>query len=126
MNQEIKVRAVDFEEKSVAEVEEQLLKKHEEETGVSSSTESVETVDVPNDTIETVETVITDNNTPTVVDEIDDNKVLSYIGKRYNREINNLDELFDQRQQNEDLPEDVSAFLKYKKETGREIGRAHV
>ena len=121
MNQEIKVRAVDFEEKSVAEVEEQLLKKHEEETGVSSRTESVETVDVPNDTIETVETVITDNNTPTVVDEIDDNKVLSYIGKRYNREINNLDELFDQRQQNEDLPEDVSAFLKYKKETGRGI-----
>ena len=128
MDQEIKVRAVDFEEKSVAEVEEQLLKQHEETTGVSLSTDTVDTIQVPQETVETVdtyndtvETIITDDNTPTVVDEIDDNKVLSYIGKRYNKEISNLDELFEQRQQNEDLPEDVSAFLKYKKETGRGI-----
>jgi len=118
MEGEIKVRAVDFEEKSVAEVEEQLLKQHEESTDATSETsDTVETTSVP----DTVETIITEDNSPTIVDDIDDNKVLSYIGKRYNRDINNLDELFEQRQQNEDLPEDVSAFLKYKKETGRGI-----
>lgn len=110
MEGEIKVRAVDFEEKSVAEIEEQLLKQHEESTGV---------VTEPVDTVETI--VTTPDTVETIIDEIDDNKVLSYIGKRYNKEISNLDELFEQRQQNEDLPEDVSAFLKYKKETGRGI-----
>ena len=110
MEGEIKVRAVEFEEKSVAEVEEQLLKQHDESNVVAT------------ETVETIETVVdTPNSVETIVDEIDDNKVLSYIGKRYNREINNLDELFEQRQQNEELPEDVSAFLKYKKETGRGI-----
>lgn len=119
MEGEIKVRAVDFEEKSVAEVEEQLLKQHEESTGVV--TEPLETVETIVTNPETVETIITETNESTPVDEIDDSKVLSYIGQRYNREINNLDELFEQRQQNEDLPEDVSAFLKYKKDTGRGI-----
>ena len=118
MEGEFKVRLVDAEEKSVAEVEEQLLKQHEESTNATSETsDTVETTSVP----DTVETIITEDNSPTIVDDIDDNKVLSYIGKRYNRDINNLDELFEQRQQNEDLPEDVSAFLKYKKETGRGI-----
>lgn len=119
MEGEIKVRAVDFEEKSVAEVEEQLLKQHEESNAnVAGTTESIETIV---STPETVDTVVTETNESNVVNDIDDNKVLSYIGKRYNKEINNLDELFEQRQQNEDLPEDVSAFLKYKKETGRGI-----
>jgi hypothetical protein len=118
MEGEIKVRAVDFEEKSVAEVEEQLLKQHEESTDATSETsDTVETTSTP----DTIETIINEDNSPTIVDDIDDNKVLSYIGKRYNRDINNLDELFEQRQQNEELPEDVSAFLKYKKETGRGI-----
>lgn len=118
MEGEIKVRLVDAEEKSVAEVEEQLLKQHEESTNaISETSDTVDTTSVP----DTVETIITEDNSPTIVDDIDDNKVLSYIGKRYNRDINNLDELFEQRQQNEELPEDVSAFLKYKKETGRGI-----
>ena len=30
-----------------------------------------------------------------------------------------MDELFSQKEQNEELPEDVATFLKYKKETGR-------
>jgi len=112
MEGEFKVRAVDFEEKSVAEIEEQLLKEHEENTGISSTEE------------ETVDKVVVED-TPPVVDpqdiEIDDNKVLSYIGKRYNKEISNLDELFEQRSSNEDLDPEVATYLKYKKETGRGI-----
>ena len=46
--------------------------------------------------------------------------VLSYIGKRYGKEINSLDEL-SEREESEELPEDVASYFKYKKETGRGI-----
>ena len=52
-------------------------------------------------------------------DELTEEKVLSYIGKRYNKEINSFDELMSERQETEALPEDVAAYMKYKKETGR-------
>ena len=54
MEGEFKVRAVDFEEKSVAEIEEQLLKEHEENTGISSTEE------------ETVDKVVVEDTTPVV------------------------------------------------------------
>ena len=53
--------------------------------------------------------------------ELTDESVLEYLGKRYDRKISSFDELMQTRQENEELPEDVSAFLKYKKETGRGI-----
>lgn len=107
MAEEFKVRAVDFEEKSVAEIEEKLLADHAEKTG-------------------TVEEVVVDTvviETPAIVEEqeLDDSRVLSYIGKRYNKEISNLDELFEQRSINEDLDPEVATYLKYKKDTGRGI-----
>jgi hypothetical protein len=52
-------------------------------------------------------------------EDLSEEKVLSYIGKRYNRQINSFDELMEQRQSNEELPEDVAAYLNYKKDTGR-------
>ena len=51
--------------------------------------------------------------------ELKEEDVLSYIGKRYNKQINSFDELTAQREEAEALPEDVSAYMKYKKETGR-------
>jgi hypothetical protein len=116
MEGEFKVRAVEFEEKSVAEVEEQLLKEHEEKTGIPSTEEPP----VDKVVIEDTPPVIEDKVEPQGI-EIDDNKVLSYIGKRYNKEISNLDELFEQRSNNEDLDPEVATYLKYKKETGRGI-----
>jgi hypothetical protein len=101
MEGEFKVRAVEFEEKSAVEIEEKLLKEHEERL---------------NPTSEPQEQV---NEIPEV--DIDENKIISYLGKRYNKEISSLDDIWEQRQVSEDLPEDVSAFLKYKKETGRGI-----
>ena len=102
---EIKVRALDsIEPKSVQEVEKELLEKHEQEVnGETKTPNSVEN-----------NTVVTENETP----ELKEEDVLSYIGKRYNKQINSFDELMAERSQ-EQLPEDVSAFLKYKKETGR-------
>jgi hypothetical protein len=109
MEGEFKVRAVEFEEKGAVEIENQLLKEHEEKLNGTPEPENVDSVNLQ---------PAVEQNT---VEEMDDNKVLSYLGKRWNREITSLDELADQRRDNEELPEDVSTFLKYKKETGRSI-----
>jgi len=107
---EIKVRALDgIEEKSVQQVEEELLKKHEEElnNGVIDEVK--------------IDTSHLEPQVPEVEEEeeLSEEKVLSYIGKRYNKQINSFDELMDQRQSNEQLPEDVAAYLQFKKDTGR-------
>jgi len=119
MAEEYKVRAVDFEEKSAQEIERDLLEKAENENneangkGVEGSPEGSSASQEQEDIQPQGEA-----QEPS----LNDGDVLSYIGKRYDREINSLDDLFEQRNANEELPEDVSAFLKYKKETGRGIG----
>jgi len=50
--------------------------------------------------------------------EIGEHDVLSFIKERYKKPIETLDELFEAKQQ-EQMPEDVAAFFRYKKETGR-------
>jgi hypothetical protein len=128
---ELKVRAVDaVEEKSVQEVEQELLDKHEEKLNdTSESTE--ETPQIKMDFAE--DSVVEDTpkaeeekteDTPEQVEEpaeLSEQDVLSYIGKRYGKKINSLDELNAARQEAEELPEDVAAYFKYKKETGRGI-----
>lgn len=109
----MKVRLLDgTDEKGVAQVEEELLQKHEEAQQVEA-TPIVE--EAPKEVIQV--------ETPKEAQEkeLDENEVLSYIGKRYNKQINSFDELMAERKETEALPEDVSAFLKYKKETGRGI-----
>lgn len=106
--EEFKVKLVDSEEKSIAQIEEQLIENHQEQIEETVETPIIE---------ETIETPIIEQPT----NEIDDNVVLSHIKTRYGKEINSLDDLFQEREANEELPEDVSAFLKYKKETGRGI-----
>ena len=96
----MKVRAIEtIEPKSVQEVEKELLQKHQEE--ISNVQEYVQEVVQP------------------VEEDLSEEKVLSYIGKRYNKQINSFDELMAERESNEELPEDVAAYMKYKKETGR-------
>jgi len=101
---EIKVRALDgVEEKSVQQVEEELLKKHEEQMNGGGLDE----VKIDTSAIDRAE------------EELSEEKVLSYIGKRYNKQINSFDELMAERQESEPLPEDVAAYMNFKKETGR-------
>ena len=104
---EYKVRSLDvIEPKSVQQVETELLDKHEQ-----SLNNVQENVQIP------------ENNVQDIVQNIEvdlkEEDVLSYIGKRYNKQINSFDELMAERKESEDLPEDVSAYMKYKKETGR-------
>jgi len=108
---EIKVRSLDaVEPKSVQEVEQELLEKHERE--INGEVESGAVLDTSS-----IDNAAQDIQTEE--EELSEEKVLSYIGKRYNKQINSFDELMEQKQSNEELPEDVAAYLNYKKETGR-------
>ena len=104
---EYKVRSLDvIEPKSVQQVETELLDKHEQ--SLNNVQEDVQVIE---------------NNTQEIVQnpnlDLKEEDVLSYIGKRYNKQINSFDELMAERKESEELPEDVSAYMKYKKETGR-------
>ena len=107
----IKVRLVEdsIEEKSVQQVEQELLDKHERElNNENTETNSAGVEDVQ-------------SKDETQASEISEMDVLKYLGNRYGREINSLDELAQAREEQEALPEDVSKYLQYKKETGRGI-----
>lgn len=98
---EIKVREVseEVESKSIQEVEQELLNKHEAEVNggddVSSKTQ--------------------DESEPTM----DEQQVLSFLQNRYGEEVNSLDELIEKRASSQEIPEDVASYLKYRQETGR-------
>ena len=103
---EIKVKEVTdvTEEKSKAEIEQELLEKHEEKFEDSKQPETnEETTEAPvaEETKEEVK-----EETPS--SELNDEDVLSYIKNRYDKEINSVDDLFAQKEVNEELPEDVS------------------
>ena len=124
---EIKVREVKpIESKGIQELEEELLNRHEEQIQVQAVSEGATPIVVmtpeptPNPPAEP-EPEPTPEPEPQpepVSTELKEEDVLSYISKRYNKEINSFDELVSERSE-EQLPEDVSAYLKYRKETGR-------
>ena len=97
---ELKVKEVSgTEEKSLSQREEEILDQHEQE-----QEQQVEE---------------TQEEQPEVGEELTEDKVLQYLGNRYGREISSFDDLVQEKQESEDIPEDVSAYLKYRKETGR-------
>lgn len=107
---EFTVRAIENSEpKSVQEVEKELLEKHEQE--ISGQVDNAVTID---------DTNLHPSAEPTSeTAELTEDQVLSYIGKRYNKQISSFDELMAERKENGDMPEDVAAYMKFKKETGR-------
>ena len=117
---EFKVKEVgQGQEKSKAEIEEQLLNEHEEKIQAQENVETPEVESVNVSTSEETDLVEPIKETPS--SGVNDENVLSYIKERYNKDINSVDELFDTREANEDLPEDVLKYFEYKKETGRGI-----
>lgn len=96
---EMKVREVTKGEKSTQEIEQELLNKHEE--SLNEEVQPVAVIDEPTKS------------------EFSDDDVISYIKNRYDREINSVEELFQAREEREELPEDVATYLSYKKDTGR-------
>jgi len=121
---EFKVKEVTKEEKSRVEVENELLKKHEEKFEDSGEKKvDVDKVNVsenesePNEELKEAVKDFEKNK----VSDINDSDVLSYIKNRYDKDIKSVDDLFAEKEANLDLPEDVSAYFKYKQETGRGI-----
>lgn len=101
------------EEKSTQEVEKDLLEKHEK---------SLEDKTKDSDTINQDEGI---QENPTIEEDqgvkIKDEDVLSYIKENYKKDFSSIDELFVEKKVDNDLPEDVSKYLKFKQETGRGI-----
>ena len=119
---EIKVKEVGFvEPKSVQEIEANLLKKHEESLELEETSQVDLTVKEEAAIDTSAESTETTQKEKAPSSELNDEDVLSYIKKRYDKDISSVDELFSQTESNEELPEDVSAYFKYKKETGRGI-----
>jgi hypothetical protein len=133
---DIKVREVSAEEKSTQEIEKELLEKHEQKQQEVQEPESTPVEEpVENQTVEEPveiegekkedkgeESVSQETpESPPPPTEIKDDDVLSYIGKRYGKQIDSIEELIAEREKNEPLPDDVAAYLKYKQETGRGI-----
>jgi len=120
---EIKVKEVNKEEKSRQQIEQELLEKHEEKFEDVQKVEETEKVETPvaeeTKPEETTTEEVVEEKTPS--SELNDEDVLKYIKNRYDKDISSVDDLFAQTEANEELPEDVSAYLKYKKETGRGI-----
>jgi hypothetical protein len=113
---EFKVREVQSaSDKGVAQLEEELLLKHEESLSDVPPVSDEPIIDTPS----VDEAPI--NEPPVVNNELRDEDVLSYLGKRYNKEINSFDELMATREEQVEMDEEVKTYLKYKKETGRGI-----
>jgi len=106
----IKVRLLDgAEQKSAVQVEQELLDKHEQQQSAEVAAEVV---------VAAQQSATADDDS---FADLSEEKVLSFLGKKYNKEIKSFDDLVAERKESQDLPEDVAAYLKYKQETGRNI-----
>ena len=122
MSFEVKSVDVNVEEKSRAQVEETLLKKHEEQFEDTADKPVDDGIDRVNfSSQETQEIKVEDIPVEETEVKLEENDVLLYIKNRYDKDINSVDELFAEKEANKDLPEDVSKYLKYKQDTGRGI-----
>jgi hypothetical protein len=100
---EIKVKEVSsVDEKSIQEVEESLLEKQEAERLAREASDEVDEVDEVDES-----------------NEFGDDQVLSYLKEKYGKDVDSIDSLFKEPEQGAELPEDVAAYMKFKKETGR-------
>jgi hypothetical protein len=115
---EMKVKAIDgIEAKSIQEVEKELLQKHDEQfNGGNDEVTIIEGTQFELDAqINTDAAIVSEAKA-----EMSDADILSYISNKYGRQVASVDELLSSKERDE-LPSDVEAFLKYKKETGRGI-----
>ena len=131
---EYKVREVtDVVEKSKQEIEQELLDKHEAQQKLEfdEKTEEKQVVkEASSEPEQKSEEPASENKSENPVEEqaetieraeLKETDVLSFIEKRYGKQIGSLEELTAEREEADPLPEDVAAYFKYKKETGRSL-----
>ena len=119
---EFKVRAVEgAEQKSQQEIEEKLLKDAESKND-AVNVARVEDGNESSTTSQKQESVPSEDETPkesTQSSELKEEDVLSFIKNRYEKDFTSVDQIFDAKNENEELPEDVKGYFEYKKKTGR-------
>jgi len=111
---ELKLKEVSAEQKSVAQVEEKLLKENETQNNEQPVQEQVNEVSTTSEEVK-------GGAEPEAPVELQEKDVLEYIRNRYDKPIESFDDLMAKREEKEELPEDVAAYFKYKKDTGRGI-----
>ena len=104
---------VDPEPKTTVSAEKKSLEEKEDKPSTGEPPEEADAVEKKEEEIEKV--------AKRPYDELKEEDVLSYIEKRYGKQINSLEELTAEREAAEELPPDVAAYFKYKKETGRSM-----
>lgn len=115
---EIKVKEVEFtESKSVQEIERELHEQHEQMLNGELEINNEPIINTGDMEIENkpIENEREDDSE----EDLSEEKVLSYLGKRYGKEINSFDDLVQERAESEEMDEEIATYLKYKKETGR-------
>tara|TARA_B100000768_G_scaffold92412_1_gene86392 strand:- start:12617 stop:13750 length:1134 start_codon:yes stop_codon:yes gene_type:complete len=115
---EIKVRDLgSIDEKSMAQKEEAVLDKAANNTGAAEQPEvsvvSQEETTIPTESAEATEESIVQPS------ELKEEDVLSFIKNRYNKDVTSFEDLFATKEANTEIPEDVAAYLEYRKQTGR-------
>jgi hypothetical protein len=118
----IQVKAVEsIETQSIQEQESKLLEAHEAKFSEPESTEEsdIARIDLRNPVKQNQEEVAEEIVKEQV--ELGEEQLLSEINSRLGMKINSLEDLKSAREDNGEMDEEMSAFFKYKKETGRGI-----
>lgn len=121
---DIKVKDIGVkDEKSLSQKEEEVINKASED--VKETSAPVEQVDTSNESTtptQEQESVQPESETQediTQSSELKEEDVLKYIKNTYDKDVSSVNDLFTEKEKPQELPEDVSAFLEYKKKTGR-------
>ena len=121
---DIKVKDIGVkEEKSLSQKEEEVISKASED--VKETSAPVEQVDTSNESTtptqeqESVQPESEAQEEITQSSELSEEDVLKFIKNTYDKDVSSVNELFAEKEKPQELPEDVSAFLEYKKKTGR-------
>lgn len=121
---------VKAEEQETTEVVENETQEQVAETEVTAAAENVQEdvqeIAQVEQLEEVVETVESDDNSPVVEQqnkEIDEQAVLQFLKDRHQKEFSSIDEVLlnNDKQQSDDLSEDVKTYLKFKQDTGRSM-----
>ena len=121
---DIKVKDIGVkDEKSLSQKEEEVINKASED--VKETSAPVEQVDTSNESTtptqeqESVQPESEAQENITQSSELKEEDVLRYIKNTYDKDVSSVNELFAEKEKPQELPEDVSAFLEYRKKTGR-------
>jgi len=120
---EIKVKDLgSVEEKSIAQKEQEVLDNAAAKEEAAPKVEEADASTASEPTPQVEESVQPEGEAPEEVtqsSELKEEDVLSFIKNRYDKDVASVSDLFAEKEANQEIPEDVAAYLEYRKKTGR-------